>query len=167
MAARRVLAACLAAAMLALVAPAPSTAARGSALRWIVTLAPGTAMQPVMGEAERLGGRVGVSFSEVLLGFTFTGSRTAAQVLAANNANVLDVFPDGAVRLTDTDVAPSGVARTSAPAAHVDGLTGAGATVAIIDSGIDLTHPDLLANIHPTLGKNCLDPPHNLAPPQD
>lgn len=35
------------------------------------------------------------------------------------------------------------VAQVDAPAAPVDGHTGAGATVAVLDTGIDTTHPDL------------------------
>jgi hypothetical protein len=149
----------------------PSRAASAKQnLRWIVTLVPGSAMANAVADAESLGGRVGVRFDHVLLGFTLTGSRTAAEALASN-PNVQRIFPDGPVRLAQTapstDVVPTGVSRVDAPAAHTAGLAGAGATVAIIDSGIDLTHPDLIANLHPTLGKNCLDPPQDAAPPQD
>ena len=152
---------------MALALPSTSAlAARKSEMRWIVTLAPGTAMDGVIVQAQSLGARVGVRFEQVLLGFTMSGSWSAADALASN-PNVTRILPDGAVQLSSADVVPTGVARTGAPVAHGDGLTGEGAVVAVIDSGIDLTHPDLVGNLHPTLGKNCLDPPQNSAPPQD
>ena len=42
---------------------------------------------------------------------------------------------------------PWGVDRTDADVAHANGETGAGADVAIIDTGIDSDHPDLQANL--------------------
>ncbi|WP_255151962.1 S8 family peptidase [Halorarius halobius] len=42
---------------------------------------------------------------------------------------------------------PWGVDRTDSEVAHANGETGAGADIAIIDSGIDDDHPDLQANV--------------------
>ncbi len=42
---------------------------------------------------------------------------------------------------------PWGVDRIDADVAHSNGKTGAGADIAIIDTGIDSTHPDLQANL--------------------
>lgn len=42
---------------------------------------------------------------------------------------------------------PAGVTVTGADAARQEGYTGSGATVAVLDTGIDSTHPDLRANL--------------------
>ena len=42
---------------------------------------------------------------------------------------------------------PWGIDRTDSEVAHANGDTGAGADVAIIDTGIDSDHPDLVANL--------------------
>ncbi|WP_129116972.1 S8 family peptidase [Halegenticoccus tardaugens] len=42
---------------------------------------------------------------------------------------------------------PWGVDRVDAPVAHDDGSTGSGADIAIIDTGIDSDHPDLVDNL--------------------
>ena len=42
---------------------------------------------------------------------------------------------------------PYGIDRVDAEVAHANGDTGAGADVAIVDTGIDQTHPDLAANL--------------------
>ncbi|WP_420429122.1 S8 family peptidase [Kordiimonas sp.] len=42
-----------------------------------------------------------------------------------------------------------GLGEIGALAAYDEGLTGAGVTVALMDSGVDVLHPDLDANIHP------------------
>jgi subtilisin family serine protease len=47
------------------------------------------------------------------------------------------------------------------------GYTGAGVRVAIIDSGVQLDHPDLAANIHPTLRFDALEPDGNPTPEAD
>jgi subtilisin len=62
---------------------------------------------------------------------------------------VLFVSPDRAVRATAQTV-PTGVNRINA---DFKDNNGAGVDVAVIDTGIDLDHPDLVANI--VGGKNC------------
>jgi subtilisin len=52
-----------------------------------------------------------------------------------------------------SQILPSGINRIDAELAAANGNKGAGINVAIIDTGIDLTHPDLAANI--VGGKNC------------
>src|SRR5690349_23172402 len=42
-----------------------------------------------------------------------------------------------------------GLKQIKAPAAWARGDRGSGATIAIVDTGIDLSHPDLAANIAP------------------
>lgn len=50
-------------------------------------------------------------------------------------------------RMEALDTYPWGVERIHADEAHHDGYTGAGADVAIIDTGIDPNHPDIAPNI--------------------
>ena len=84
------------------------------------------------------------------------------------NPHVRTVVADRQLAATAEILTP-GVERILAdhptkPDAHDSGFTGAGARVAILDTGIDLTHPDLVANIDAGLGKNCVNPD---LPPQD
>ncbi|WP_411966870.1 S8 family serine peptidase [Haloferax sp. YSSS75] len=67
------------------------------------------------------------------------------------NPNVRYIEPDGTMHAigvdsTDGEV-PWGIDRVDAEKAHASGATGAGAHVAIIDSGIDSDHPDLQGNL--------------------
>jgi subtilisin family serine protease len=131
---------------------------------WIVTL--GSTVDPVVEApilAAAAGGTVGHVYANVLGGFSFVGTDLQADVLRAS-ALVASVVADGPVHLEDAQLVPTGVSRVDAPAATDAGHTGDGVTVAVIDSGIDLLHPDLLANLHPTLADNCVTP---AVPPQD
>jgi len=47
---------------------------------------------------------------------------------------------------------PVGIDRVDADVLHSEGTTGSGATVAILDTGVDDDHPDLANNIDPSLG---------------
>ena len=68
------------------------------------------------------------------------------------NPNVASVDLDGEVHIIDHPTSDSeldsgwGVAHIGAGPVHVGGNKGAGVKVAVIDSGIDYTHPDLDAN---------------------
>lgn len=48
---------------------------------------------------------------------------------------------------TDKQRIPWGVKRIHAPKAHKQGITGKGVDIAVIDSGVDLDHPDLQENL--------------------
>ena len=54
-----------------------------------------------------------------------------------------DVYPDEAIELLDTASADA----MGAAATRVEGLTGAGVTVAVVDSGCDASHPDLADHV--------------------
>ena len=47
---------------------------------------------------------------------------------------------------------PVGIDRVDADVLHSEGTTGSGATIAILDTGVDDDHPDLANNIDPSLG---------------
>jgi subtilisin len=59
---------------------------------------------------------------------------------------VARIEADGIVRAVDELTDAWGVDHIHSAAAHARGVTGAGVKVAVIDSGIDCTHPDLAAN---------------------
>ena len=64
-----------------------------------------------------------------------------------NNPNVSVVEPDGIVNMVDAELdAVWGVNRIGTEATHATGNKGAGVRVAIVDTGIDCTHPDLDGN---------------------
>jgi subtilisin family serine protease len=105
---------------------------------------------------EQHGGKAG----EVLAGIGAVAGRVPASAISdlRADASVAYVEEDGVVEAlgkgtgsaapTPSQPAqstPWGITRVGAP---VSGNTGSGIKVAIIDTGIDLTHPDLAANIH-------------------
>ncbi len=141
-------------------------AATGS---WIVQLVPGAnSAAEGYGMARTTGGRLGQVYRYALRGFQFTGSSVAAAALR-RHPRVASVTPDYALQLVES--LPHGVERiwaydndTPANSAYHQGYRGNGARIAILDTGIDLDHPDLAASIDQGLGKNCVTPG---APPED
>ncbi|PSQ45805.1 peptidase S8 [Halobacteriales archaeon SW_6_65_15] len=74
--------------------------------------------------------------------------RASAQAVSGlqNNPNVRYVEEDGQMQAL-AQTLPWGIDRVDAEVAHANGDTGAGADIAIIDTGIDSDHPDLQANL--------------------
>ena len=142
------------------------TAATGS---WIVELVPGAnSAAEGYGMARTTGGRLGQVYRHALTGFQFTGSAAAASALR-RHPRVASVTPDHAIQLVES--LPRGIERiwaydndTPANSAYHQGYRGNGARIAILDTGIDLDHPDLASSIDQGLGKNCVTPG---APPED
>jgi subtilisin family serine protease/fibronectin type 3 domain-containing protein len=134
---------------------------------WIVTLQPrGNPARDAAGLARSVGGTTGHIYSHALRGFEFHGSAQAAAALK-RNPNVRTVIPNRTLAAT-ADTIPTGVSRIRAdhptqPSAYSNGFRGAGIRIAIMDTGVDLTHPDLTPNLDLGLGLNCI----TTGPPQD
>jgi subtilisin len=119
---------------------------------WIVTLDdahPST--EHAAGLARRHGGSVWHVYEHALNGFSFVGSAQAAAALA-RSPQVRDVTVDQPMHAAD-HVTPSGVLRIEAPDAHLNGHSGDGVKIAILDTGIDDSHPAL--DVDTSLAKNC------------
>ena len=127
---------------------------------WIVTLVEGAdPAAESAGLARAVGGQQGLIYEHALTGFQFKGSAAAAAALR-HNPRVASVEPDHAVQLTET--LPFGVKRINAyvsggGGAYQAGFRGAGARIAVLDTGIDLDHPDLAASIDGASGRNCVN----------
>jgi subtilisin len=147
--------------------PQPKPLSGGNTGRWIVTIRPGGDLSEEATRAARgAGGSVGAVFEHVLHGFVFTGSAAGAAALG-RNPMVRTVVPDQHIEIAAETITP-GIKRIRADHptsddAHQFGYRGAGARIAIVDTGIDLTHSDLSANIDASLGINCI----TAGPPQD
>lgn len=87
------------------------------------------------------GGKVTITYNEVLGGFAFEGPPTAAKRLAGD-PRVARVEPDRVVRVAD-DFPPNvrHLSRDRVPEAHVAGYRGQGITIAVLDTGVDSDHP--------------------------
>ena len=133
----------------------------------IVLLKPSANMPAAKQQARNQGASIGLTYHHALKGFSFKGSAQAVAALR-RNPQVQVVSPDHALTLTET--LPYGVKRIdayvpgSSDGAYQNGFRGTGARIAIIDTGIDLDHPDLAASIDIFGGKNCLAPG---TPPND
>ncbi len=137
---------------------APPTAASDTS-EWIVTLRDGVSASAVAsGLAADSDATLGFVYDEVLGGFSITATGPAAKALASHPL-VQSVSPSRTFELFDS--AGMGLFRIDADAAHQPANgnhRGAGARIAVIDSGIDLDHPDLAPNLRADLGQNCVNP---------
>lgn len=91
------------------------------------------------------------SYSHALKGFAATipdtklkKIQTDPRVAFISEDREVGIFDRPASPVQQAQVAPTGISRINAPA---NPNRGAGMVVAVIDTGIDLTHPDLSANI--------------------
>ena len=164
---RRLSAAILITAILLPAGFGPVQAAPPVEREWIVSLVPGGDIEA---RAKALTKDVGRSpkhiYTHAIHGFSFRGSEQAAAKLAAK-AGVRQVVRSDPVSLI-AESTPSGIRRIdarhpSAADAHDSGFRGAGVSIAILDTGVDLDHPDLAANIDAARGKNCM----GAGPPED
>jgi subtilisin len=132
----------------------------GPMLDWIVTVDRGVdAKKAAPGLAKQAGGTSGRTFEHAIRGFVFHGTAKQANILESR-PGIRTVVPDRPVRIA-AETRPPGIARiranhASAADAYDAGFRGSGARVAVLDTGIDLTHPDLVANLDVGLGLNCM-----------
>ena len=141
--------------------------ATSDSLRKIVVFRDGTSEQMQHQVVARSGGQL-LNLLPIVTGATITlPSQSAAQALAMLQADptVIGVYEDPTVSGQDgggdnvivitparpptPESYPWGLQAIHVPEVHADepGVKGAGVTVAILDTGIDITHPDLSKNI--------------------
>src|SRR5215211_7165976 len=156
---RRTLFAALSAGMVAIavtMAPAATAATPDRADAYIVMLAPGTNAISVAAEHSNAHGlTIGHLYQYAISGYSARMSASAAARIA-KDPRVLLVEPDGVVSI-EAQTLPTGIDRIDAelsPTAAIDGVdTRVNVDVAVIDTGVDFTHPDL--NVNTAGAKNC------------
>jgi subtilisin family serine protease len=131
-------------------------AAAGATTGYVVVLRDGAVSTAAASDqARRLGASVTAVYGHALNGYAATMTEAAAKRLAAD-PSVAWVEPDRVVR-ADAQTTPTGVDRVDAelsPTARIDGVDQrVDVDVAVIDTGIDLDHPDL--NVYTAGAKNC------------
>ena len=138
---------------------------------WIVTLVDGADPAAEAADLARgAGGASGHVYRHAFRGFQLKGSVQAAAALE-RSPRVASVQADEPLFL-NADVLPFGIERVAAyepdagqpGGAFQAGFRGNGARIAVLDTGIDLDHPDLVASIDGALGANCMN---GTLPPND
>lgn len=99
--------------------------------------------------------RVGHVYEHALTGFAAEVPEGRLEGLRRDPR--VDFVSQNGVLHAVAETQPTGVRRIDADDVHTS-RTGAGVRVAILDTGIDLEHPDLKANIEAAAGKNCIAP---------
>ncbi len=106
------------------------------------TAAPGAAEAELI---ERQGGSIKYRY-RLVRGFAATLPDAAIDGLR-HNPKIASIDPDVTVQKTDAELdAAWGVKKIGSGTVHDGGNTGSGVKVAILDTGIDYSHPDLAAN---------------------
>ena len=135
----------------------------------IITLFSGIAYAKITNDTEETSENSNVSTARVLIGFTEKPGKSEEQLITQNGGTVSHTYhlvsviaasiPETAISgllqnprvtyieyddvLTGGDIVPWGVDHIDADLVQATGVTGQGVRVAIIDSGIDVTHSDL------------------------
>jgi subtilisin len=130
----------------------PVAHARESSGRYIVVLRSGDARVSAASYGRTYGFRATHIYRSALRGYAATLNGRALAALR-RDPNVVSIRRDRVVRLASQST-PSGVRRMSATL----GGSGGGVNVAVIDTGIDTSHPDLAASI--AGGYNCTGRPN-------